>query len=981
MPATIEQILNEAIGRALRKKHPKWLQCISVEQTRILEGEPSLRPDILLSPTRLSPLVVETEVMPARTVEADARARLGKRLQRNNRGIESAVALRIPSVLREINQSEIDNVIANSNFTYCVWMLAEEGKQLRWPENGWLQGGIDELADSLESVTLSDSLINQSTDILETAVTQGANILTDSSEAPQQDIAKYLSQSPSEQTNRMAVAIIANAMMFHSRIEGQQEIQLLSALANQGAITKESVISCWNWIVSNVNYWPIFKIASDLLNVIPIASANEILGLLYDMTNKLALFGATGLNDLSGRMFQRLIADRKFLATFYTLPNAAALLAEIAVDRLGKSDLESSTVKNLKIADFACGTGTLIGAVYQTILARHRRTGNDDSEVHTSMIENALYAFDIMPAATHLTASTLSNAHPSKRFGKTNIVTMPYGYDEHNIPQIGSLDLIEDEYAETLLPFGRQQIIGSHQHRVPIDNSGMKIGVPHNLMDIVIMNPPFTRPTGQESEKIGIPVPSFAGFNTQFDEQRAMGNQLNRINNRLRKRRPLQVIAGNGNAGLASNFIDLAHEKIAPNGVLALILPFTFTCGDSWSKARKLLQLNYYKITVVAIATTGSTNRAFSADTGMAEVLVVAKRKEKLDLEYTQFVQFFNLYRRPKSLLEATTIAKLINNQPENTDGGVLQLSDDSEDIGIGSYIHAPFEMSGCAGVISVSTLCKAMISYFCFRPLQLPRTSRVFNLPVVQLDEIGYRGAHLLDISGNPPSIGQPPRGPFSKVRLRPGQVEPEYPALWNHDAERERSLVVDLDHQLIVKDQCSDRAYNLWKKISSRLHINVDFRINSQSLSACLTSGKSIGGRAWPNYCLDNPDWEIPVVLWMNTTLGLITFWWLGTRQQQGRSILPVSQHPKLLVLDPRSLTDGQHEQAVEIFEEFFQKSFLPANEAYRDEIRIALDRAVLVDLLNCTEDILEPLAVLRDQWSAEPSVHGGKSTRPGA
>ena len=38
--------------------------------------------------------------------------------------------------------------------------------------------------------------------------------------------------------------------------------------------------------------------------------------------------------DLTGRIFQRLIADRKYLATFYTLPASAALLARLAIDKL-----------------------------------------------------------------------------------------------------------------------------------------------------------------------------------------------------------------------------------------------------------------------------------------------------------------------------------------------------------------------------------------------------------------------------------------------------------------------------------------------------------------------------------------------------------------------------------------------------------------------------------------------------------------------
>ena len=200
----------------------------------------------------------------------------------------------------------------------------------------------------------------------------------------------------------------------------------------------------------------------------------------------------------------------------------------------------------------------------------------------------------------------------------------------------------------------------------------------------------------------------------------------------------------------------------------------------------------------------------------------------------------------------------------------------------------------------------------------------------------------------------------------------------LWSHDAKRERSLVVPPDSEGEVRPGCDDRAVSVWKRTASRLHFNRDFRINSQSLTACLTPNKAIGGTAWPNFILDQEEWTLPLVLWSNTTLGLLAFWWVGTRQQQGRARLTISQLPRLTVLDPRSLSEDQLAQAEAIFEQFRGKEFLPANEAYRDDARQALDRAVLVDLLHLPEGILEPLGILRDQWCAEPSVHGGKKTR---
>ena len=66
----------------------------------------------------------------------------------------------------------------------------------------------------------------------------------------------------------------------------------------------------------------------------------------------------------------------------------------------------------------------------------------------------------------------------------------------------------------------------------------------HRSMDLVIMNPPFTRPTNHEST--AAPVPSFAGLGTEADEQAAMSKLLRQI------RSTIENPAGHGNAGLAS---------------------------------------------------------------------------------------------------------------------------------------------------------------------------------------------------------------------------------------------------------------------------------------------------------------------------------------------------------------------------------------------------------------------------------------------
>ena len=182
-------------------------------------------------------------------------------------------------------------------------------------------------------------------------------------------------------------------------------------------------------------------------------------------------------------------------------------------------------------------------------------------------------------------------------------------------------------------------------------------------------------------------------------------------------------------------------------------------------------------------------------------------------------------------------------------------------------------------------------------------------------------------------------------------------------------------------MREGMSDKAREVWAT-ASRLHFNQDFQLNSQSLAACLTPEPCLGGRAWPTLLLNDPDkrrCEKALLLWANTTLGMISFWWIGTRQQGGRAIVSISRLKDLTVLDPQNLSDDQLTWAELIFDEFKERDLLPANEAYTDPVRQDLDRAVLVDLLGLSEQVLEPLAIVRHQWCSEPTVHGGKSTRP--
>ena len=961
---TSEIAFNVRLLDVLRTKHPRWRDHTGVEQQGVLR-ETALRPDIVIRPPGGIPVVLETEFMPARSVEADAQARLGQFLQYNGDRIEQTIAVQIPRELSQAPQADLEQHIEAAEFHYCTYSLQEADTAVRWPATGWLAGSIDDLASCIENVSLSERLLAEGTQILEQSIGEAAGKLRETAGLHAlENIAQSLHQEDGEQTSRMAMAIVANALVFHTAIVEAHGIATIDELRIPGRndVSKGRLLECWQHVLDNINYYPIFRIASDLLLPIPDGTANAVLNRLAQAASDLAGLGATTLHDLSGRMFQRLIADRKFLATFYTLPTSAALLGELAMARLDAetdwSDPDALT--SLRVADLACGTGALLSAAYRAIAARYRRTGGDDQALHQQMMERALIAADIMPAATHLTASMLSSAHPGTTFGRTRVHTLPYGQqsqEKRHTMALGALDLIEDDTAPSLFGTG---VTVAHGTGADVETEGSQdMILPRETADLVIMNPPFTRPTNHE--KAEVPVPSFAGLGKTEDEQRAMAKRLAEIRQRLAN--PV----GHGNAGLASNFIDLAHVKTKSGGVLALVLPAVCVSGESWKDVRHLLEDKYKDLVLVTIAAHGQTDRAFSADTGMAEALVVAtkccsghdsKRGETL---------FVNLYHRPHSLAEAFEMARAVHRLTPQDRQGRLCVGDRET---IGTYIRAPLSQGGCAS-LRETTLAATAIG-LAAGTLHLPQGYST-TLPMTQLRDLGKEGLYHLDISGG--ISNGVPRGPFEIISI---QGVPQYPVLRSHDAKRERSLIVPPDSEGEVRPGCDDRAVSVWNRTASRLHFNLDFQINSQSLTACLTPTKAIGGRAWPNFIPEQDEWTLPLVLWSNTTLGLIAFWWIGTRQQQGRACLTITQLPRLTVLDPRSLSQEQLTQAESIFERFKEKEFLPANEAYRDDARQALDRAVLVELLHLPEEALEPLAILRKQWCAEPSVHGGKKTR---
>lgn len=962
-----EQSVNVILGSIIRAKNARWKNAIETEKSRMIVDSPGKRPDIVISHPGGLPVVIESEFTPARTVDADAKVRLGNTLAKDGKRIQQTIALCVPGYLATEHESQINERLKSAKFKYCMFIeqTGIDNAPLRWPETGWIEGNIDDFVGFIEQTALSESVIAHGMAKLELGISQATNLVRiDDTQnlSTNEKISNLLNQKDSEQTTRMAMAIIANAISFHLALENTHDIKPLDEIKDSyGNYCKSQLYDVWQYILNKINYWPIFKIASDILLCLRHSVADQVFARLAEIALELRNIGATSQHDLSGRMFQRLITDRKFLATFYTLPSSAALLAELAVARMKNINYQKNKVTNLRVADFACGTGSLLNAAYNSLLTRYRRTGQDDSKIHAKMIENVIVGTDIMPAATHLTASILSSSHPAVPFKNTQIITLPYGRITDVTGEsiaIGSLDLIRDE--------GVFPLFNTDQERLARTLTGDKehVSLLHRSFDLVIMNPLFTRPTGQEGNSKGIPVPAFAGFSTSKDEQRLMSKKLSAY------RRP--GMAGHGNAGLASNFIDLAEAKVKEGGVVAFVLPATFALGKAWLPSRELFERYFSDIVVISIASTGKEDRAFSADTGLGELLVIATRINGENAKAPP-VTYINSKKRPISILEAFEYARMISDIEAGSRKGSLRIGANPS---FGQYIRSSVGFNGFAGIWDADLADTA--NDLDRGTLNLPRKVEKIDLPLTKLDELGERGVYCLDINGYERLGSGLQRGPFDVVELDSENFA-TYPILWAHKASNETKLVVQVDRQGQVREGQEDRAAKMWDKFAGRLCFNCDFTMSSQPLSACLTAVEALHGRAWPGFRCNEKEHDIPIVLWANSTIGLISYWWRATRQQSGRASLTITNLPTLMVLDPRQLSEKQISLANRIFAEVTSKDLLPANEAYRDPVRQSLDEALLVDLLEFDRDILKPLSLLRNKWCNEPSVHGGKHTRP--
>ncbi len=145
--ARTEHTINDALAELLRGTRRAWRdeKVVTSEDTGQLK-DTSGRPDILVIEPNVCPVVIETEVVPATTVEAEALSRLGAQMRTTGRRILSSLAVRLPDRLRKKYGNALEKDLASAvDLEMAPYTGSTPSDATRWPISGWMVGTVADL--------------------------------------------------------------------------------------------------------------------------------------------------------------------------------------------------------------------------------------------------------------------------------------------------------------------------------------------------------------------------------------------------------------------------------------------------------------------------------------------------------------------------------------------------------------------------------------------------------------------------------------------------------------------------------------------------------------------------------------------------------------------------------------------------------------------------------------------------------------------
>ena len=308
-----ETVINDTLARIFRDR----LGFSAVAET-LLDGK---RPDIIVRLPQAAPVILEIELEPARTVDADALSRLGMEI--DGRKVQNVFAVTVPARLRTVDQQHLFDRMEAATLEWQEWRSdGTSGPKL--------SGTVSELGNAVTLATPPSGDLEETVNVLDEGARRAGSKLY-VAPGTLARVAKVFRAPPGDEVAHMAALVIINAMVFQERLAREQEaFQPVDAARTGGIFSRLTLLQIWETILE-VDYYPIFIMAKDVVEELSAVEAPGILDECARTAERLLGMGAVGRHDLAGMIFNRLITDRKLLAAYYTSIPASTILAGLAL--------------------------------------------------------------------------------------------------------------------------------------------------------------------------------------------------------------------------------------------------------------------------------------------------------------------------------------------------------------------------------------------------------------------------------------------------------------------------------------------------------------------------------------------------------------------------------------------------------------------------------------------------------------------------
>ena len=941
-----EQGFNYALAASLRKCFPAWGTdgYIRAERAGDRSGK---RIDISVDIPDMPPVVIECAY--GGDDGKDAASRIA-----DSEGLDTAISVNIPPSFQAMGDQEVE--VALDDGAEIGYAVLQRGGY-RFPQPGYLNGSVRDLAAFMQVASVSKDSVEQVADDVVGRINRAAATLSEG--LPESDIAE-ISESISQRsilTGMRTIAVLwLDALLVQNMIRCVNPAIAKLPLHTE-TVHPQSLVKEWRKILET-NWRSIFDLAVVKLENAAKSYDKCVGNALCSLLEGVEILNGARLGshiNVGAELFPKISEDRKQAAAFYTMPSTAELLAALTIKPQDRDDWRDADLfKRLKIADLACGTGTLLRAGLRRVVMLHTNAGGDLASldvIYRDAMEGGLTGADVSPIAAHLSVSSLVLEGNGKPYVTSNIGWVGAGYetsDRKGGLTVGSLEFFAE--GRTVDAFATHETLlrGNDD-----SNSRNWVEAEDGSMDYVLMNPPYSRTRGGQSAF------DIAGLNAA--ERKACQTRWGK----LTADQPADK-----RAGMAASFLCLARNKTKPGGKIGFVLPLTAAFAQTWDKTRAMLVTEFEDILAVAVPSGSGGAENMSADTHMGEMLLVAtKRKTKSD--DMSPVLCISLDKLPNRSGEAGEYGRVMMQAVHAmTDSHCPIVAGDAE-IGRVVRFDPPQASSPwshlSADNAELSTVA-SMLACGVFEDLATQQRMKL-NCPMVTIGELftvgptHHRIGHLR---------GGDPIGAFSLDKIQSeNDTLGKNRALWEASAKAQTALRVLPTHKGVIVDQ---KAADAVRNTRGTLHYARNLRWTSQKLVAATTPHPVYGGRAWTTLQTDDESILRAFALWANSTLGAVVHWTRGSRTQQGRAGVQVNAIKQIPCPDLRQLPPDKLAAAAAVFEKLADKELLPVCQLHADHARHEIDRAVMM-MLGLPHDA-NALASLRTLWCTEPSVHGGNA-----